>query len=220
MGGFVGLLLLLLMLAFSTTGHAFWPFSTEDGGYHSLPPSVEPVARRLDKGTQARELQLQIASLASALVTNAETGGADLPNSGLIVTTFVELNRMSTTSALGRYLAEQLMNEFQKKGYIVVEMRKRVNVLIADNRGEYGLSRRADEIDSSCSAGAMIAGTYLLADGNILVSAKILSNKDATLLASATMTLPQNSLIAFLLRDSAAIPVKREGTMYMKRLEF
>lgn len=220
MGRHIGLLFLLLMLAFSSTGDAFWPFSTENGGYHSLPPDDTPVVRRLDKGTQVRELQLQISNLANTLVTNAETNGSGLPNSGLIVTTFVELNRMSTTSSLGRYLAEQLMNEFQKMGYTVIEMRKRVNILMADNRGEYGLSRNVADIDPSCFTGAMIAGTYLLADGNVLISAKILSNKDATLLASATLALPQNSLIVTLLKDSAAIPVKREGTLYMKRLEF
>ena len=138
---------------------------------------------------------------------------------GLIVCTFVDLKKLYRTSSFGRYLAEQLMNEFQSRNYTVVELRKSSSVMIQEKKGEYGLSRDPDELGSSVDAGAMLTGTYTETDNNIIVNAKIIDNRTAKLLSSATMIFPRNQLSNRLLADSSTAVTKQPEPIYMKRLE-
>lgn len=143
--------------------------------------------------------------------------GGDLAD-GIAVSSFVDLKKLTRTSSFGRYLAEQLMTEFQQQGYRVVEIRKSTSIRIQEQRGEYGLSREAAEINPSITARTLITGTYTLAGDNILVNAKVLDNKNATLLSSATMVFPRTKLVDLLLADSASATPHQQGTTAMKRL--
>lgn len=147
-----------------------------------------------------------------------ETG--DLAD-GIAVSSFVDLKKLTRTSSFGRYLAEQLMTEFQQRGYQVIEIRKSTSILIQEKRGEYGLSRDLAEIKQRVATRTLITGTYTLAGDHILVNAKVIDNKNAALLSSATMVLPRNQLTDLLLADSAsAYPRKQEiSSTSLKRLE-
>ncbi len=138
---------------------------------------------------------------------------------GIAVSTFVDLKKLTRTSSFGRYIAEQLMTEFQQHGYQVVEIRKSNNILIREKRGEYGLSRDLEEINSAVAARTMITGTYTIAGDHIMVNAKVLDNKNAALLSSATMLFPRSNLTDQLLSDSASAGPRKNAVTYMKRLE-
>lgn len=147
-----------------------------------------------------------------------ETG--DLAD-GIAVSSFVDLKKLTRTSSFGRYVAEQLMTEFQQRGYKVIEIRKSTSILIQEKRGEYGLSRDLAEIKQRVATRTLITGTYTMAIDHILVNAKVIDNKNAALLSSATMVLPRNQLTDLLLADSAsAYPRKQEiSSTSLKRLE-
>lgn len=140
---------------------------------------------------------------------------------GIAVSSFVDLKKLTRTSSFGRYLAEQLMTEFQQQGYRVLEIRKSTSILIQEKRGEYGLSRDTDEINPDVAARTLITGTYTLTEDHILVNAKVLDNKSTVLLSSATMVFPRTPLTNLLLADSAsAMPRKHEVSLTsMKKLE-
>jgi TolB-like protein len=140
---------------------------------------------------------------------------------GIAVSSFVDLKKLTRTSSFGRYLAEQLMTEFQQQGYRVIEIRKSTSISIQEKRGEYGLSRDIAEINPDLAARTLITGTYTLAGDNILVNAKVLDNKSAALLSSATMVFPRTRLTDLLLADSAsASPRNHEVSLTaMKQLE-
>jgi TolB-like protein len=170
---------------------------------------------------QADAFKSAIQEMAIALFANLadpDPGGGDLAD-GIVVSSFVDLKKLTRTSSFGRYLAEQLMTEFQQQGYRVVEFRKSTSIRIQEQRGEYGLSREVAEINPTVRAGTMITGTYTMAGNHILVNAKVLDNKSAALLSSATMVFPRTILVDQLLADSvSASPRKREVTV-LKRLE-
>lgn len=150
-----------------------------------------------------------------------DLGAGDLAE-GIAVASFVDLNNLTRTSSFGRYLAEQLMTEFQQAGYRVVDIRKSTSITIQEKRGEFGLSRDVDEISPKVRAQAMITGTYTLAGDHILVNAKVLDSKTAALLSSATMPFPRTQEADLLLADSAVLTtatMKRQGTTPMKQLE-
>lgn len=188
---------------------------------HSETPAVTSeivVAETNPAEAFTAEIQ-KMAGVLFAHLGDPDPGAGDLAE-GIAVASFVDLNNLTRTSAFGRYLAEQLMTEFQQEGYRVIDIRKSTSITIQEKRGEYGLSRDMAEISSATRARTMITGTYTLAGEHILVNAKVLDSKTATLLSSATMVFPRTKEADLLLADSAVLITKgRQGTTSMKKLE-
>lgn len=205
----------LACMLLPVTAECFWPLSSPPEKEAPPPPEPNPFVEEMG---QAGDLQSRIQEMAAILARNMESQ-AGLLVDGLSVCSFVELKKLYRTSSFGRYLAEQLMNEFQQQGYTVVEVRKGNSVIVQEKYGEYGLSRKPEEIGSSIEAGAMLTGTYVPVRDHILVSAKIVDNRDATLLSSATMIFPRDELGDILLSDSRTASTKRHEVTYLKRLE-
>jgi TolB-like protein len=169
----------------------------------------------------AEEFQYIIKDMASQLFQNLEDQDPEMSllAEGVAFTVFVDLKKLSRTSSFGRYLAEQLMTEFQQQGYSVLELRKSSSILIQEKRGEYGLSRDSGEIGSALQARTLLTGTYTLADDHIMVNAKILDNKNALMLSSANVIFSKNSLTESLLSDATSAHPKVKANVYMKKLE-
>lgn len=196
---------------------------------HSAPPAASHGEASSDASSdatvvdqnQAEAFSAAIKQMAMNLFANLgdpDPGAGDLAD-GIAVSSFVELKKLTRTSSFGRYLAEQLMSEFQQQGYRVVEIRKSTSIMMQEKRGEYGLSRDTAEVSPSVAARTLITGTYTLAVDHILVNAKVLDNKNAALLSSATMVFPRTRLTDLLLADSAsAVPPKQE-MISLKKLE-
>lgn len=188
-----------------------------------FPVYLEPELSRQspDLKKHGQGLKEAVHLLADELFQNLEEPDPQVGSlaDGLLVATFVEQNKLNRTSSFGRYLASQLMGEFQRYSYSVVDMRKRVSVMVQEKRGEFGLSRDPDEIPSSQTASAMLTGTYLVGENEIIVNAQILDNKTAVMLSSATVIFPLNSLGNLMLKDSASARKRQAEVIYMKRLE-
>lgn len=170
---------------------------------------------------EATGLVLSIAAMTAELLANMEDpdpDSGDMAN-GLVVTTFVEGNKLHRTSSFGRYLAEQLMNEFQRHAFTVVEIRKSTSIRMEEKRGEFGLARNDNEVSTAVAADAMLTGTYFVGNDDILVTARILDNKSAALLASSTVIFPKNSLTSRMLADTASANKAAPPPLYLKRLE-
>ncbi len=169
----------------------------------------------------APQLQKTVENLAEELVKNLEMPASRRVSAseGLLVCTFVELKKLYRTSSFGRYIAEQLMSEFQQEGFRVVEMRKSTSIMVQAKHGEYGLSRDPAEIGKDTAASAMLTGTYMPTDNHIIVNARIIDNRDSTVISSATVLFPNNILAKKLLADSSTGVDKSRGPLYMKRLE-
>jgi TolB-like protein len=187
-------------------------------------PSTIPKALidpSVEYSGQAGTLYKSIQEMAIQLFQNLEDPDpvvGELAN-GIAVTAFVDLKKLTRTSSFGRYLAEQLMTEFQHQGFSVLEVRKSTSILVQEKHGEYGLSRNLNEIPPAVAAQTLITGTYTVAGDHVLVNAKIIDNKTTQLLSSATMLFPKNNLVELLLADSASASVKPKEITYMKRLE-
>ena len=188
---------------------------------HPYPIPKALVNPNVEFSNQADILYKSIQEMAIQLFLNLEDPDPVVGAlaDGVAVSSFVDLKKLTRTSSFGRYLAEQLMTEFQQHGFSVIEVRKSSNIMVQEKRGEYGLSRNLQEIASEVAAQTLITGTYTVAGDHILVNAKVLDNKTAQLLSSATMLFPKNSLAELLLADSTSASAKQKEVTYMKRLE-
>ena len=208
-------IIVLALLVFPVQALAFWPFSP-----NKPRPRTETVAAA-PTVSEAAALHREIEGLADELFRNladAEAENSDLGKS-ILVCTFVELKKLTRTSSLGRYVAEQLMNEMQQRHYEVVEIRKSQAVMLQEKRGEFGLSRNPAEVSQSVAAGAMLTGTYTPSKDSIVINARIIDNRSAKLLSSATAIIPRNQLAEQLLADTASVREAKPEPLYLKKLE-
>jgi TolB-like protein len=185
------------------------------------PAAMTTPAASLAPHQEATGLVLSIEAMAAELLANmddADPASGDMAN-GLVVTTFVESSTLHRTSSFGRYLSEQLMNEFQRHAFTVVEIRKSTAIRIEEKRGEFGLARDEREVAPAIEADAMLTGTYFVGNDDILVTARILHNRTAALLASSTVIFPKNSLTSRMLADTATANKGTPPPLYLKRLE-
>ncbi|MBU4230243.1 MAG: hypothetical protein KKG88_08060 [Proteobacteria bacterium] len=210
----------LALLIFPAQAAAFWPFSQEKASTPKA-EAVAPAATPVLTVSEAAALRTEIQGLANELFRNLangnpENGGLE---QGVLVCTFVELKKLTRTSSFGRYVAEQLMSEMQQHHYEVVEIRKSQAIMLQEKRGEFGLSRNPAEVSQSAAAGAMLTGTYTPSKESIVINARIIDNRSAKLLASATAIIPRNQLAEELLADTASVRMEKPEPLYLKKLE-
>ena len=185
---------------------------------------TEPVAvqhPQVHPQSEATGLVLAIESMAVDLLNNLQDGdpfSGDL-SGGMVVTTFVETSKLTRTSSFGRYLSEQLMNEFQRHAYPVIEIRKSTELRVQEKRGEFGLARTEEDLQADLKADTMLTGTYFIGLDDILVTARILNNRTATVMASSTMIFQKNKLTSRMLADTASARTNSPQTMYLEKLE-
>ncbi|MFZ1326391.1 MAG: FlgO family outer membrane protein [Candidatus Contendobacter sp.] len=108
----------------------------------------------------------------------------------LLAATFVDINNLELSSALGRVIGEQIGSRFAQQGFTVVEMKMRNNIFVAEGTGELMLSRSIREISQSHNAAAVIAGTYAVARQSVYVTARLIRATDNLVLASYDYVLP------------------------------
>lgn len=108
----------------------------------------------------------------------------------LLAATFVDINNLETSSALGRVIGEQIGSRFAQQGFTVVEIKMRNNIFVAEGTGELTLSRSVREISQSHNAAAVIAGTYAVARQSVYVTARLIRATDNLVLASYDYALP------------------------------
>lgn len=147
------------------------------------------------------ELKLLVRELADRVLDNKGTSW-DRQDFTVVVSTFVDLNHLYRTSDLGRLLAEQMIGELQKKGIKIIDVRFANSLQVKEGGGEYGLSREMSELSYVHQAQARMVGTYSVADGQVVINARILGQKDGRALSSGTIILKKNRMVSELLKNS------------------
>ena len=103
---------------------------------------------------------------------------------------FADLNDPKKTSALGRVLAEEVGNSFARYGYRVADTRVFMPTPYSlKETGQTALSMEPDQAGATAGLQTILTGTYALANGGVLVSARIVQVSDRAVLASASCRL-------------------------------
>ncbi len=118
----------------------------------------------------------------------------------LLITSFVNIDNLNTSSTFGRITSEQVGSQFSQSGYRVIEMKLRKDVLIKGQSGEFILSRALKSLSTSYDAQAVLAGTYAVGANMVYVTSKLISPHDGVVLASYDYMLPMGPDTVKLLR--------------------
>lgn len=171
--------------------------------------SVQPVQQQSLAGRAGKvkesdsrhgeELMARVGLLARQLLTSAEEEIASQYT--VAVSSFVNLNNLYRTSALGRYVSEQMMGELQVAGVNVIELRRTPSIMISREHGEYAMSRDMNELAFTQYAHATLVGTYTVAEDQLFLNARLLRNRDSKVLASGSLVAALDPITRGLLAD-------------------
>lgn len=106
-----------------------------------------------------------------------------------IVTSFTNLNRLSETTPFGRLLAENIIHELQVRKWKVFEVRLTKDVIINET-GEFTLSRDIRKLKEMYKVGGIVTGTYSVANGHVLVNARMIDMNTGLVASSAQVHMP------------------------------
>lgn len=174
--------------------------SESDNSSPWLKLSSTRTSKSLIPAEEGMELRLRVRELvADLLATSREPVAGELQ---VAVSTFVHLDQLYETSAMGRYLSEQMLHELQRMGVDVVEVRMMPSMKISQSHGEYVLSRDMGELSYLHEVDAVVAGTYTVADGQIFINGRLLAVQTGKVLASGSMVFEVDPVVAALLRRS------------------
>ncbi|GAB3249586.1 FlgO family outer membrane protein [Chitinimonas naiadis] len=137
----------------------------------------------------------QLAALSSPMVAK------DAP---LIVATFVNIDRLTESSTLGRVLAEQVAARFTQRGYPMVELKLRGNVFVREGKGELLLSREVKDISLAHNVQAVVVGTYAVTPDKIFLNLKIVRPMDNRVLSAHNIALDLDETTQALLQSETS----------------
>lgn len=97
------------------------------------------------------------------------------PQNSILVATFVDLNRLESTSKMGRLLQSHIGARLVQRGYTVKEVNLRDTLKIEQGSGEVMLSRDLSLIRPEQSVQAILLGTYSMTNRTLYLTAKLIN---------------------------------------------
>lgn len=134
------------------------------------------------------------------IVDNLESGPGLAGGQPVVVASFVNVDNMLESSALGRMLAEQISSRLaQSHQYQVIELKLRRNIFIKEQAGEFVLSREVKSLAKSHQSDALVVGTYAVGHETVYISARVVNPTTNEIMAAHDFTLPLDNNMRVLL---------------------
>jgi len=187
----------------------------------------EPIGV-LESGSTVGRFNARMIFLADQIERNAER--KSLSNT-FIVTSFVNLNKLSETTPFGRLVAENIIHELQVRKWQVFEVRLTKDIVINET-GEFSLSRDIKKLRDQYKIGGIVAGTYSVSGGHIIVNTRVIDINTGLVVSSGQIHMPVTWFTDELLfhddhlkamkvvgdmsfnSNDAAVPVKSNGGVH------
>ena len=166
---------------------------------------------------EARDLKLQIRELCDQLLATVSNEG--LLGMVALPSSFVELDDFDKTSSLGRYMAEGMIYEFNKRGFPIREYRMSNVIRVRPEDGEFVLSRNLGNLPGREKWAALVAGTYYADKDAVFINARLIRAADGMVLRTGQLVLRTDGLLNRMLgRRSVDVGPLAAGTMQIRSL--
>lgn len=141
--------------------------------------------------------------MAAEIFKNLRGGPTVAADHTVVVTTFVDLNDLEKTSVFGRMMAEKLLNELNRQGFQVVEVRRAQDLFIKKSVGEMILTRDIEELAKKTNARSVLAGTYVATTEAVIINARLIDIKSPEIISSVSYEVLLTEEIENLIRGIA-----------------
>lgn len=125
------------------------------------------------------------------------------------VTTFVDANDLTKTSALGRVMTEVIVSLLHRQGFEVIELRRTSNFLMVPKRGVFYMSREIKHLAAQHQVSSVVVGSYAEGLDSVVVTGRLISAVDGTILSSSVRELPKTANLIYLLGPDGPFKAQR-----------
>lgn len=146
-----------------------------------------------DEYIDAQELKLRVRELADQMLTTQP--GAELAGTVAMPVSFVNQQDFQETSALGRYMAEGLIYEFNQRGLPIREYRLAGNITSDAMSGNFALSRELSTKIPKSVCTVLVIGTYLRDKKATFINARMVRASDGMVLRTGQIVLMNTPII-------------------------
>jgi TolB-like protein len=128
-----------------------------------------------------------ITSISKQLMDNKKTA----VEKKVVVTSFVRLDNLQSTSEFGRIVGESLIHELSVRGFKMAEYRGQVSISV-NSKGEYFITRKTKNLAASkvsqVEDSHIIVGTYSRQFKKVMLNARLIDNKTGDIISTARVT--------------------------------
>lgn len=111
----------------------------------------------------------------------------------IAVTSFVDMQNMDTTNWLGNTVSESFINQFQQRGFKVVDYKTTGSIQVTQ-QGDFAFSRNWKDLAEQQDIQYVLTGTMLRQDGGVIVNARVVGMKTRIVVATAQAFLPADRI--------------------------
>lgn len=111
----------------------------------------------------------------------------------IAVTSFVDLQNMDTTNWLGNSVSESFINQFQQRGFKVVDYKTTGSIQVTQ-QGDFAFSRDWKDLAEEQDIQYVLTGTMLRQEGGVLVNARVVGMRTRIVVATAQAFLPADRI--------------------------
>jgi len=104
------------------------------------------------------------------LVKNMKTPPA--ANKAFLVATLANVNDLTQSSTLGRFVSEIVRSELANHGFSVIEVKLRDSLYVNSAKGEFLLSRELQDLSKEQNAAFAVVGTYAVSGDYVFIDLK------------------------------------------------
>ncbi len=155
------------------------------------------------KNIMTSEREDRFGTLYIATELNRNLLKRDIMAAPVIVTTFVDLNDLGKTSVFGRMMAERLIDELNKQGFKVLEVRRAQDLFMKKDVGELILTRDVAELSGNSNARAVLAGTYVATEQSVIINARLIDTKSPQVISTVSFEVQMTQEIQGLIQGTS-----------------
>ncbi len=180
-------------------------FEADEKGEHvELPLASISIRKKVLPGVDHYSEIMQSMTGAMARKMDEESGSAPAQSKTLAVTTFVDVDNMYRASTFGRYITEQVMEQYSRMGYNVIELRAAPSVYVDVRIGELALSREMSRTMGTNKVDTLVVGTYTRAGDKVMVNARMVKSETRMVVSAGSMIVDageKNKFITAMLKN-------------------
>ena len=122
----------------------------------------------------------------------------------LLVATLVDINNVEKTTMFGRQFAEMASSRLTHNKADVIHATVRHDHMRIDERGQFLISRKVQNLAADYNARYVLVGTYAVCDEAVFVSLKLVSTIDDSTVAAADVELEHTDTVKEMLEQRSS----------------
>ncbi|MDH2432010.1 FlgO family outer membrane protein [Pokkaliibacter sp. MBI-7] len=118
---------------------------------------------------------------------------ANVQDTPIAVTSFVNVENLSETNKLGIQLQENMIHEMQVRGYRIVDF-KTMGSIRVNQQGDFAFSRKLEELTRQYRINYVLTGTYTGFPDGVMINARMIDLQSKVVMSSAQGFLPTDDV--------------------------